>query len=229
LLNRLVLRRSSFAGLLPNCVGNSQPRIESIGSLLTETSQHAHEAAGGRLWANQRERIQRHLERLGITENEWCKQELGCDIATMGRRVHLAKGWDDYERNRRSQGDNGQYGLFYGLSLIHIKSCLAINAGWSRIHSAPEEPKLDSTKCQFITGEAPSEIRKLKSGAVSTIITSPPYWPLKQTYGGGGIGYEATVAEYLGDFVTVMHDARPVLNDTGTLWIVIGDSYPRPA
>src|SRR5580700_7179119 len=48
-----------------------------------------HEATGGRLWANQRGRIQRQLAKLGITENEWCKKELGCDIGTMRRRVQL--------------------------------------------------------------------------------------------------------------------------------------------
>ena len=90
-------------------------------------------------------------------------------------------------------------------------------------------PKLDITKCQFITGDALDELRKLKSGIVNTIITSPAYWPIKRTYGGGGIGYEATVAEYLGNIVAVMHDAKRVLKDTGTLWIVIGDSYSRPA
>jgi hypothetical protein len=72
-----------------------------------------HEAAGGKLWANQRERIQRQLEKLGATEKDRCKQELGSDIGTMRRRVQLAKGWDQYERNRRSEGDNGQYGLYY--------------------------------------------------------------------------------------------------------------------
>ena len=71
-----------------------------------------HEAVGGRLWARQRERVQGQLEKLGITEDEWCKQELGCDIATMRRRVQLAKGWDRYEQNRRSEGNNGQYGLY---------------------------------------------------------------------------------------------------------------------
>src|ERR1700719_2295560 len=49
-----------------------------------------HEATGGRLWANQRERIQRQLEKLGITEDEWCKRELDCDIRTMRRPVQLA-------------------------------------------------------------------------------------------------------------------------------------------
>ena len=63
-----------------------------------------HEAAGGRLWANQRGRIQRQLEKLGVTESEWCKRELGCDIATMRRRVQLAKGWEQYEHIRRTEG-----------------------------------------------------------------------------------------------------------------------------
>src|SRR6185295_10841197 len=45
---------------------------------------------------------------------------------------------------------------------------------------------------------------------------------------GGGIGYEATLAEYLGNIVAVMHDAKRVLKGTGTLWIVIGDSYSWP-
>jgi DNA modification methylase len=187
-----------------------------------------HEAAGGRLWANQRERIQRQLEKLGIAESEWCKQELGCDINTMRRRVQLAKGWDQYERNRRNEGDNGQYGLYYGLSLIRIQSASAMTVGRTRTHSVSEEPKLDITRCQFITGEACDELRKLKAGTINTIITSPAYWPLKRTYGGGGIGYEATVAEYLCNIVEVMREAKRVLRDTGTLWIVIGDSYSRP-
>ena len=32
------------------------------------------------------------------------------------------------------------------------------------------------------------------------------------------------MAEYLSNIVTIMHDAKRVLKDTGTLWIVIGDS-----
>jgi hypothetical protein len=70
-----------------------------------------HEAAGGKLWANQRERIQRQLEKLGITEDEWCKRELDCDIRTMGQRVQLARGWTQYENARRDAGSNGQFGL----------------------------------------------------------------------------------------------------------------------
>jgi DNA modification methylase len=148
----------------------------------------------------------------------------------MRRRVQLAKGWDQYERNRRDEGSNGQFGLVYGLSLIRAEPDVhATTPHRLRTHSVSDLPRLDTTKCQFITGDALVEIRKIKSGSVATIITSPAYWPLKRTYGGGGIGYEATVTEYLANIVAVMRQARRVLKETGTLWIVIGDSYSRPA
>ena len=76
------------------------------------------EAALGRRWANMRTKIQKGLERLGIGEAEWCKRELDCDIRTMRRRVQLARGWTQYEAARREAGNNGQYGLVYGLSVI---------------------------------------------------------------------------------------------------------------
>ena len=68
------------------------------------------EAVLGRRWANMRTTVQQELERLGFGEAEWCKRELDCDIATMRRRVQLAKGWKQYEAARREAGNNGQYG-----------------------------------------------------------------------------------------------------------------------
>ena len=76
------------------------------------------EAALGRRWAGVRSRIRKELESLGVSEAGWCREELGCDIRTMRRRVQLAKGWVQYERARRHAGNNGQFGLVYGLSLI---------------------------------------------------------------------------------------------------------------
>ena len=113
-----------------------------------------HEAAGGRLWANRRERMQRQLEKLGITENEWCKRELGCDIATMRRRVQLAKGWDQYERNRREEGDNGQYGLYYGLSLIRTERARAMTTRRPFTRSVPEAARLDIAKVSVHHGRS---------------------------------------------------------------------------
>ena len=93
--------------------------IDRMDSALVERDIAARrrEAALGRRWANMRTKIQKELERLGIGEAEWCKRELDCDIRTMRRRVQLARGWTQYEAARREAGNNGQYGLVYGLSL----------------------------------------------------------------------------------------------------------------
>ena len=190
------------------------------------------EANGGRLWAAQRSRIQKELEKMGISEADWCKQHLGCSIQTMLRRRQLAKGWTTYERRRKEAGANGQFGLLYALSLIGPElRAAATNSHLSprrmRVRSEPVEtiPKLDLSRCSFITGEALAELRKMKSQSVSVIVTSPPYWPAKRDYGGLGIGFEATLPEHIAALVAIFSEARRVMKDDGVLWIVIDDSY----
>ena len=122
------------------------------------------EAALGRRWANMRTKIQRELERLGSSEADWCKRELDCDIATMRRRVQLAKGWKQYEAARREAGNNGQYGLVYGLSLIRTETTVTgTNAHQLRVRSRAGSNELDTSRCQFITGDALAELRKMPS------------------------------------------------------------------
>jgi DNA modification methylase len=184
------------------------------------------EAALGRRWANMRTRIQKELERLGGSEAEWCKRELDCDIATMRRRVQLAKGWRQYEIARREAGNNGQYGLVYGLSLIRTETIdIETRAHQLRVRSRIGTDRLDTSRCQFITGDALAELRKMRSRTVSVVVCSPPYWPVKRWYGGEGIGFEATLTEYVASLVAIFREARRVLKDDGVLWIVVADSY----
>ncbi len=186
------------------------------------------EAALGRRWANKRTKIQKELERLGFGEAEWCKRELDCDIATMRRRVQLAKGWKRYEAARRDAGNNGQYGLVYGLSLIRTETTDTVtNSHRLRVRSGLAPNKLDISRCKFITGDALTELRKMPSATVNVVICSPPYWPLKRWYDGNGIGFEPTVKEYIHNLVAVFHEARRVLKNTGVLWTVVGDSFSR--
>jgi DNA modification methylase len=189
------------------------------------------EATIGRRWSVVRARIQRELERQSLSEPDWTKKELGCDITTMRRRVQLAKGWKQYEPARLAAGDNGQYGLLYALSLIRAEpaECATSAHRWPqrmRVHSADEtSDRLDTSRCEFITGDALLELRKTRTGLVNAVICSPPYWPVKRWYGGSGIGFEQTLAEYLANLVATFAEARRVLKDDGVLWIVIGDSY----
>jgi hypothetical protein len=67
-------------------------------------------------WAKNRNKINEQLDKLGMSEAEWCRRELGCSIQTMRRRVQLLKGWTQYLKRRREVGDNGQYGC----STLHL-------------------------------------------------------------------------------------------------------------
>ncbi len=184
------------------------------------------EAGLGRRWAALRVRIQKELEQQGLSEADWCKRELGCSIQTMHRRRQLAKGWILYERRRMDAGNTGQCGILYGLSLIGSEHReYATDSHHMRIRSATDAPKLDLSRCNFITGDARIELRKMRSESVNVVICSPPYWPTKRAYGGRGIGYEPTLQKYISNLVAIFHEARRVLKESGVLWLVMGDSY----
>lgn len=60
---------------------------------------------------------------------------------------------------------------------------------------------------------------------VQTCVTSPPYYGLRDYGHSGQIGLEETPEEYIAAMVEVFRCVRNVLEDDGTLWINIGDSY----
>lgn len=60
---------------------------------------------------------------------------------------------------------------------------------------------------------------------VQTIITSPPYFNLRDYGVAGQIGMEKTVEHYIEVLVDVFRHARRLLADDGTLWLVMGDTY----
>lgn len=65
----------------------------------------------------------------------------------------------------------------------------------------------------------------MPSGHFNCIVTSPPYWGLRDYGVPGQIGAEATVSDYIADLVHLFREARRTLADNGTLWLNIGDSY----
>ena len=76
-----------------------------------------------------------------------------------------------------------------------------------------------------ITGDALNELAKLADQSVHCIVTSPPYFGLRDYGIEGQIGLEEAPEEYVGRLVEVFREARRVLRDDGTLWLNIGDSY----
>src|SRR3954470_11623210 len=77
-----------------------------------------HEAQAGLRLAQKRDRIIAECDRAGISEEQGCKAELNCAIASMRRRVQLHRNLSEYEKKRRAEGPSENHGLRHALSLI---------------------------------------------------------------------------------------------------------------
>jgi len=76
-------------------------------------------------------------------------------------------------------------------------------------------------------GDCRDSIRQMaKDGIkVQTCITSPPYYGLRDYGVEGQIGNEQTPREFIDNLVEVFACVWDVLEDDGTLWVNLGDSY----
>lgn len=63
------------------------------------------------------------------------------------------------------------------------------------------------------------------TGSINTLVTSPPYWRLRNYGVSGQLGLEETPEEYIANMVKVFREAWRVLRDDGTLWVNMGDTY----
>jgi DNA modification methylase len=78
---------------------------------------------------------------------------------------------------------------------------------------------------RIIQGDARLVLPTLASGSVQCVVTSPPYYGLRDYGVAGQIGMEMTPAEYIGAMVEVFSEVRRVLANDGTCWLNLGDSY----
>ena len=84
---------------------------------------------------------------------------------------------------------------------------------------------VDDPDFQLHVGDCREILLELPAASVDTIVTSPPYWNLRDYQAAGQLGLEATVDEYVDELVRVFQAAARVLRPTGTLWLNLGDSY----
>jgi len=76
-------------------------------------------------------------------------------------------------------------------------------------------------------GDCRETMRKWASEGIKaqTCVTSPPYYGLRDYGHDGQIGLEETPEQYIEAMVEVFRCVWDVLEDDGTLWLNIGDSY----
>jgi len=77
----------------------------------------------------------------------------------------------------------------------------------------------------ILNGDVIACLRSLPDACVQCVVTSPPYWGLRDYGVEGQIGLEPTPEEHVERMVEVFREVRRVLRDDGTLWLNLGDSY----
>lgn len=84
-----------------------------------------------------------------------------------------------------------------------------------------KETKID----HIYNDDAVSALSTMQDGSVDCIVTSPPYYGLRDYGVKGQIGLEDTPQQFIERLKSVFKECRRVLKDEGTLWVNIGDSY----
>lgn len=74
-------------------------------------------------------------------------------------------------------------------------------------------------------GDATNVAQHLAPGSVQTVVTSPPYWGLRDYGHVGQLGGETDVNDYVTSLVVLLGEVRKVLADDGVLWLNLGDTY----
>ena len=85
--------------------------------------------------------------------------------------------------------------------------------------------------------DALNGLKSLPDESVDCIVTSPPYWQMRD-YGIGGIewpdgwfgqlGLEPTRDSYIAHLCHIFDECRRVLKSSGSLWVNLGDTYSNP-
>ena len=68
-------------------------------------------------------------------------------------------------------------------------------------------------------------LKTLPAASVHCVVTSPPYYSLRDYQVKGQIGLEPTPSEYVAKLVEVFRQVWRVLRDDGSVWLNLGDSY----
>ena len=77
----------------------------------------------------------------------------------------------------------------------------------------------------IIQGDCLEVLKTLPSESIDCVITSPPYWALRDYGVEGQLGLEPTFQEYVNKLCDIFDEVKRVLKKSGTCWVNMGDTY----
>ena len=77
----------------------------------------------------------------------------------------------------------------------------------------------------LICGDSREALRALPASSVHTVVTSPPYWGLRDYDRDAQIGQERLPVQFVRNLVDVFREVKRVLRKDGTIWVNLGDTF----
>lgn len=78
---------------------------------------------------------------------------------------------------------------------------------------------------KVICGDCLEVMKDIPDKSVDMVLTSPPYWSLRDYGTEGQIGLESTFQEYIKNLCKIFDETMRILKNNGTCWVVLGDTY----
>jgi site-specific DNA-methyltransferase (adenine-specific) len=82
-------------------------------------------------------------------------------------------------------------------------------------------------RIKIIQGNCVDKIKELEDNSIDCVVSSPPYFGLRDYGNDEQFGLEKNYKDYLSNTVKVFETFKPKLKDTATIWWNVGDSYHR--
>jgi site-specific DNA-methyltransferase (cytosine-N4-specific) len=87
-----------------------------------------------------------------------------------------------------------------------------------------EEPSKENPVV-VLKGDTRNLIKKLPDNLIQCVITSPPYWGVRDYGVKNQIGAERNLDNYISKLVSIFAEIKRVLKKDGTFWLNIGNTY----
>jgi len=111
------------------------------------------------------------------------------------------------------------------IPLLDAEYPVSVYPDGGQVESFQDTVSPTASASAIITGDSKVILKKFPDRVFQTVVTSPPYWSLRDYNIVGQIGLEMALPEFIQSLVEVFDEVRRTLKDDGCLWLNIGDSY----
>lgn len=95
---------------------------------------------------------------------------------------------------------------------------------YQKVKTSPTK-SIEKFTDRIICGDALKILKTIPSESIDCVVTSPPYWALRDYGVSGQIGLEPNFEEYLNKLILIFDEIKRVLKPLGTCWVNFGDTY----